>query len=439
MRVLSLVLSLLLGAAPALPDTPVISARLTGQAILPPLVLRAPPRDAPRDMRVTGKFRAPGQHVQPGTLPGVGGYRPPFAGQPVQGLSGFAMTREADGAIIAISDNGFGLKANSADVLLQVHRIVPDFATGRIDLRGTIYLSDPDRRVPFPITHEGTATRYLTGADFDPESVQVADGSIWFGDEFGPWLVRADMEGRIEAVYPAMVDRVLLRSPDHPSIDLTSISGRDWQARRSSGFEGLALQPDTGLLWAMLEAPLLRPDGSLGADVLALAFDPVAGRWTGAQRRFRLGPGTVAVGGINFVDARTALVIERDHGNGDARRGCMTRDALPCHENPARVKRLVAVDFSSDADRPLVRRAEIDLMNIADPDGLARRGHTRDGRFTFPFVTVEAVMVDHDGQILVGNDNNLPAPSARNPAAATATEIIRLAPGPGFADSRKTP
>lgn len=439
MRLLPLVLSLALWGAPALPDTPVISARLSGQAILPPLVLRAPPRDAPREVRVTGKFRAPGHHVRPGTQPGVGGYRPPFAGQPVQGLSGFAMTREADGAIIAISDNGFGLKTNSADVLLQVHRIVPDFTTGRIDLRRTIYLSDPDGRVPFPIAHEGTAKRYLTGADFDPESVQVADGSIWFGDEFGPWLVRADMAGRIEAVYPAVAGGVVLRSRDNPDVGAASHPGRDWQVPRSRGFEGLALQPGTGLLWAMLEAPLPQPDGSAGADVLALAFDPVAGRWTGAQRRFQLGPGAVAAGDINFVDTLTAVVIERDDGNGDIRRGCSAAPNRPCHATPARVKRLVAVDFSGDAGRRVTRRAEIDLLDIDDPTGLARRGHARGGKFTFPFVTVEAVMVDAGGQILVGNDNNLPAPSARNPAAATATEIIRLTPGARFLDSKTAP
>lgn len=428
MRVAGLVFVLSALCGPALSADPVLPARLAGHALLPPLALVPPPADAPGDAAVAGKFRGPERQMTPGTLPGVAGIQPPFEGQPVQGLSGFAATRAPDGSIFAISDNGFGRKATSPDVLLQIHRVVPRFEAGDIDVAETLFLSDPHFRVPFRIAYEGTEARYLTGADFDPESIQVADGSFWFGDEFGPWLVRADMAGRIEAVYPVMLDGTEIRSPDHPKVDALSERGRDWQVGRSKGLEGLALHPDTGMLWAMLESPLPQPDGTPGSEVLALAFDPVAARWTGDRMSFRLGVDAVAVGEFNFIDGRHALVIERDNGNGLTTTACSDGTTVACHRNPAKVKRLVVVDTAPvDTATAMARMGVIDLMAIDDPQGRAlpdRRGV--EGRFTFPFVTIESVMMWDDGLVLVANDNNLPSQDGRDPAAATPTEIIRI-------------
>jgi len=50
----------------------------------------------------------------------------------------------------------------------------------------TVFLHDPDRKVPFRIVHEGSDKRYLTGSDFDLEGFQLIQGKFWIGDEFGP-------------------------------------------------------------------------------------------------------------------------------------------------------------------------------------------------------------------------------------------------------------
>src|SRR4051812_1699675 len=113
-----------------------------------------------------------------GTAP-INGVAVPFADQPVQGFS--AAVRNRDGTFDVLSDNGYGTKANSADFVLRIHRVAPDFAAGAIDIVGGINLSDPNRQVPFPLTR---ADRVLTGADFDPESmVRAGDGSYWLGEE----------------------------------------------------------------------------------------------------------------------------------------------------------------------------------------------------------------------------------------------------------------
>ena len=105
----------------------VFPAKLAGHAFLPALTLIAPPADAPRDAWVSGKCTSRARNHEPMSVPGnVGpaygghptGISLPFIGQPVQGMSGFAMNRAGDGSIFTLTDNGFGSKVNSPDALL---------------------------------------------------------------------------------------------------------------------------------------------------------------------------------------------------------------------------------------------------------------------------------------------------------------------------------
>src|SRR5918999_5866223 len=75
-----------------------------------------------------------------GTAP-INGITPPFADQPVQGFSG--VLRNPDGSYDTLSDNGYGNQANSADFVLRIHRIVPEFGSGTVDVVGGINLTDP--------------------------------------------------------------------------------------------------------------------------------------------------------------------------------------------------------------------------------------------------------------------------------------------------------
>lgn len=161
----------------------------------------------------------------------INGVPTPFVNQqPVQGFS--AVHDNGDGTFLAMSDNGFGGIENSADYLLRVYRIQPAFETatggaGTVQVLGHVQLRDPWHHVPFTITNHFAATRHLTGADFDIESMVVAaDGSMWFGDEFGPFLLHTDAEGRLLEAPIALPDFDNpgrdLRSPQSPFSEETS-------------------------------------------------------------------------------------------------------------------------------------------------------------------------------------------------------------------------
>jgi len=126
----------------------------------------------------------------------------PFPSQPVQGFSGVQFAPGGDGSVFwFLADNGFGAKGNSADFLLRLYQLNPNFAGTEsgdrsVAVQNFIQLSDPNKLVPFDIVNKASAKRELTGADFDVESfVFDAKGDIWVGDEFGTYVLHFDRNG----------------------------------------------------------------------------------------------------------------------------------------------------------------------------------------------------------------------------------------------------
>lgn len=416
------------------------TARLAGHAILPAATFIQPPTDAPADLRVSGKFaNGPVRIEAVGTSEGRSAGRPtgvrlPFVGQPVQGHSG--IKHMPDGTFWVLTDNGFGTKANSPDAALFLSHYRIDWNVGSVQRLNTVFLHDPDRKVPFRIVHEGTDRRYLTGADFDPEGFQIVGGKFWIGDEFGPYLVRADLNGKVEAVFETMADGKPVVSPDHFRVTSQN-PGQPMPETvnlgRSRGFEGLAASKDGRFLYGLLEGPLWdaqkkdweRVDGQQVLRVLE--FSIAEERWTGRHWKYVLSPGATAIGDFNMIDATTALVIERDNGEGTTDKACPAgQRAENCFHDLARFKRVVKIEMNDANANGTVRKiAYVDLMKIQDPTGKARKPLTQ-GVLTFPFFTIENVDVVDGLHIVVGNDNNLPFSSSRDPNRADDNEFILL-------------
>ena len=113
-----------------------------------------------------------------GTPISANGRTGPFESQPVQGFSGVQFAPDNSGALWFLSDNGFGAQANSADYLLRIYQVDPNFTgiedgDGIVEVQDFIQLWDPDNLISFNIINEETEDRLLTGGDFDIESFVI--------------------------------------------------------------------------------------------------------------------------------------------------------------------------------------------------------------------------------------------------------------------------
>ncbi|MFI5892825.1 esterase-like activity of phytase family protein [Actinoplanes sp. NPDC051513] len=320
------------------------------------------------------------------------GHAVPFADQPIQGFSG--ILDNGDGSYDVLSDNGYGNQANSGDFLLRIQRLAPAFATGTVDVVGGITLSDPDSKVSWPLTR---ADRVLTGSDFDVESITRGwDGTYWIGDEFGPYLLHFDRGGRLLDA-PIPLDGVIApESAARLGVPATTNS--------SKGFEGLAATPDGRYLYGLLEGTV---NGDIPGQLRFNEFDKRKKAYTGKRYVYQLGDPSLAIGDAIAVDENRFLVIERDGGQGST----------------AVIKRIYLADKRDrNRDGLLDKTLVVDLMNIANPRRLGGFGTT----FTFPFPTIEDVVILDENTIAVLNDNNFPFSSGRTAGVADNNEWITI-------------
>lgn len=419
-------------------------AKLVNQAVLPSNTIIPAPADAPAYLKTSGKFSTADRKRADalGSVPGKDGVRLtglslPFDGQPLQGFSGIKAM--PDGSFWSLSDNGFGSKTNSTDAMLMLHHLTFDWDAGSVKVEKTLFLTDPDKKAPFPIAMEGSDKRYLTGADFDVESIQpVADG-FWVGEELGPYILKFSTEGVLTEVIATKAGEIEVKSPDNPTLVVPANPTAKMPAfnlKRSGGYEGLAMSKDGTKLYGMLEGPLYLEDGSVEkADGLTalriIELDAASKAWTGKTWLYPLSEGGEAIGDFNMIDETTALVIERDNGAGVVEKACADpkTPAADCFAVPAKHKRIYKIEMTDEMAGKAVRKiGYIDLMKIEDPDNKKRQGGG-EGFYDMPFVTIENVDVVDPTHIVVGNDNNLPFSAGRALDKADDSEFVLLEVG----------
>ncbi|NPD03185.1 glycerophosphodiester phosphodiesterase [Nocardioides sp. zg-1308] len=332
----------------------------------------------------------------------------PFPGQVIPGFS--AMIENGDGTFWAQPDNGFGTKANSADFLLRLYKIRPDWETadggpGEIRVERFISLRDPARKVTFPITNQATTDRLLTGADFDIESVvRGRDGSFWIGEEFGPFLLHVSADGRVLEAPVPLPDG---KSPQNPFL----AAGEQPRVPASRGFEAMGGSANGRYLYPILEGAFV--DDADQRRRVVYEFDTRRSAYTGRTWRYQVDEAPNVIGDAFTVRRDKLVLIERDNLDGPA----------------AVTKRLYEIDLgSSDSDGFVEKRLVVDLLKIANPAriGVASSpgAYGVSDPFSFPFVSVEVVVELRDGRLLVGNDNNYPGDDARVPGTPDDTELV---------------
>ncbi len=157
------------------------------------------------------------------------------------------------------------------------------------------------------------------GLRLDPEGIRVArSGNLFVSDEYGPFVIEFNPEGK---------QLRLLRVPEKFEIDNPATSAADERKNNTSGrqpnrgMEGLAISPDGGKLYGIMQSVLLQ-DGDrdpangivVGVNVRILEMNTK----TGATREFAY-PMDDPRHGINeivAIDDHEFLVLERDNKAG---------------------------------------------------------------------------------------------------------------------------
>ncbi len=286
-----------------------------------------------------------------------GGRTPPLEGQPVGGVS--SVLDAGGDEYLAMTDNGFGKKENSAD--------------------------------------------------FDVESMgQDARGDLWFGDEFGPFLLHTDTAGR---VLQAPMPLPGVKSPENPTLG----AEEEPNLPTSKGFEGMAVSGDGGTLYPMLEGAL-EDDPDQGQRFI-YEFGVGSKRYTGERWRYRTEEPEHSIGDLTALDDYRFLAIERDNEQGEE----------------ASFKKVYLVGLRrTEAEGFLIKQEVLDLLSIRDPNLISeppREGDIGLGDpFSFPFQTIESILPLEGGWLLLLNDNNYPLSAGRNPGQPDDTEAIIVRP-----------
>ena len=146
-------------------------------------------------VRLSGWAEIPSTYRHPGPVSGQfttpsNGVTPPYQGQPIPGFSGM-IPSPTPGRFIALPDNGFGAQGNSADFVLGVYEVTPDFKTvgdgttsrGPVAVNSHTPFSDPNGLLNASVHHgwTGLQSHHLLfqqrdpGGSGDPEP-QAVDG-----------------------------------------------------------------------------------------------------------------------------------------------------------------------------------------------------------------------------------------------------------------------
>lgn len=386
------------------------------------------PAETFSDGPTSGQFAAPNPY---------GTNLPPFINkQPVQGFSG-VLAGPRPNVFHFLVDNGFGAQANSADAALRAYALKinwrttsggsgtvspADWFSGRtrsaFDAASRFELNDPQRRLTIPIQADYRnyynnpanpqvdanirAGRLLTGADFDIEAIRRdRDGNYWFGDEFGPYLIKTDARGtvlRSEIPLPGVF------APENKDV----VAGRAVaNLGGSRGFEGMAINRSGTKLYTLLEGTVTGdPAKTLRID----EFDIASEQYTGRRFIYKLDVNGTNIGDMVAVDDHRFVVLERNGGTATT-------------PNLAPFKKVFLIDIEAVPAGGVARKTElVDLMNLADPFDLNRDGSQV---FTFPYVTIENVLILDPRTLLVVNDNNFPYGGGRA-LASDNTEFLRI-------------
>jgi len=287
--------------------------------------------------------------------------------------------------------------------------------------------------VPFFIQNENTTQRYLTGSDFDVESIQVVGNEWWIGEEFGPYTLCTTAQGKVLGVIETVVDGKKYTGPDHYQHARPPVpTVLPFNVRRSGGFESMAKSIDGKTLFPMFEWPLWDAETKAYESDSGKPFtrifelDVASQKYTGQMWKYRFEQAGNVAADFQMVNDRVGLVIERDDASEGVNPICPKENRTDCFTHPAQFKRIYKIDMSQvDAHGFVKKVAYIDLTRIANPNGKAHLGDNT-AVFALPHLGPEGLAVVDAEHIAVVNDNNFPYSSGRTIGQPDHNEITLL-------------
>lgn len=290
-------------------------------------------------------------------------------------------------------DNGFGQKYRSADALLRVYEAQIDFSRGDVAIKRHLNINDLNKKLGFNIQADYKyyyndekypkvpiqikSGRLLTGADIDPESIQIDDnGNIWIGDEYGPFLLEVSADGKVIGKVVPLPD---VAAPENPYLNGES------NILSSAGFEAMGINPRGTVLYPMLERSVV---GDNSKTVRIYQFDIKARQYTNGYFLYRMDEDATKVTDMVAVNDTKFLILERNSGSKSK------------HDS---FKKVYLIDLSKARPGEYIDKSELlDLMKLEDPLDL-----DGDGEETFAFShSLESLLILDESTLLVSNDNN---------------------------------
>ena len=156
--------------------------------------------------------------------------------------------------------------------------------------------------------------------------VAMKDGSFWISDEYGPWLVHVNAQGKI-------IERI---GPFPGKKSLPKVLAL---RRPNRGMESLTITPDGKTLVGLMQNPVDNPDTAIRKTSRLnrlVTFDPRTG--ASKQYAYIIDATSAVVSEIAAVTDHTFIVSERDQlFQGDP-------------EKPSKLKRIYKIDISQATD-----------------------------------------------------------------------------------------
>jgi hypothetical protein len=185
------------------------------------------------------------------------------------------------------------------------------------------------------------------------------------------------------------------------------LSGATPNLNSSSGFEGMAINTSRTKLYPLLEGSVV---GDPAKSLRISEFDLAKEAYTGRTLLYRLEEQGTNIGDFTAVSDHEFLIIERNGATATSTTGTP-------------YKHIFLIDLDRvDASGYVAKTDLVDLMNVSDPHDLNGDGSTQ---FTFPYVTIESVLILDARTLLVINDNNFPGGGGRTTAPDN-TEFLKI-------------